>query len=434
MMTSPTGSRGIRVARARRLGGLRLHQRQGADAGDDRRGPSRGTGHCGYSSSAAIRPAQIISIRSQGTQCVGSPRSPSIRNPSFKQAARWTVRAGLSSGNRSARQASAAILRLRRARRAAGGPRLPPAACGQVPGARASHCMASVGCMPVTRQTRSRSVLRAPRSCSKITRRYRAGVVGMIGADSPADGSEHRNRVNDRAAARSSSRAAGRSSFGPSRRRPLRHREELADLDGETRQDVAAVEPHRGRQPGEVVGRRVDVDDPGLGPNVPDQADALLEILLELLVHLLAGVAPADDLDDQVGDEQGDRLVGNLAARQALPGDERHVGNPHQVDVELDRALFAGHDPQSSRIDEVAEERPRFTSDDGFLESHGLLHQDAVDQLVEPVFVVVEPVDVLDGPGARGWVLADALERDRAEPAVEVGDGPGLPLGAGNAC
>ncbi len=63
---------------------------------------------------------------------------------------------------------------------------------------------------------------------------------------------------------------------------------------------------------------------------------------------------------------------------------------------------------------------------EGFLESHGFLHQDAVDQFVEPVFMVVEPVDVVDRPRPRGRVLADPLERDRAEPAVEVGDGPGL--------
>ena len=44
--------------------------------------------------------------------------------------------------------------------------------------------------------------------------------------------------------------------------------------------------------------------------------------------------------------------------------------------------------------------------------------------------MVVEPDDVVDRPAARGRVLADAFERDRAEPAVEVGDGPGLALEA----
>ena len=80
------------------------------------------------------------------------------------------------------------------------------------------------------------------------------------------------------------------------------------------------------------------------------------------------------------------------------------------------------------------QERHDIHSDERFLESHGLLHQDAVDQLIEPVFVVVEPDDVVDGPGARGRVLADALEGDRAEPAVEVGDGPGLLRGPGTRC
>ena len=57
---------------------------------------------------------------------------------------------------------------------------------------------------------------------------------------------------------------------------------------------------------------------------------------------------------------------------------------------------------------------------------HGFLHQDAVDEFVEPVFMVVEPDDVIDGPAARGRVLADAFEGDRAEPTVKVGDGPDL--------
>ena len=42
MITSPTGSRGIRVARARRLDRLGLHQGQRADSRDDRRRPARG--------------------------------------------------------------------------------------------------------------------------------------------------------------------------------------------------------------------------------------------------------------------------------------------------------------------------------------------------------------------------------------------------------
>ena len=68
----------------------------------------RGDGSLRNSSSAAIRPAQIISMRSQGTQCVGSPRRPSIRKSVVQAGCRWTVRAGLNSGNWSARQASAA--------------------------------------------------------------------------------------------------------------------------------------------------------------------------------------------------------------------------------------------------------------------------------------------------------------------------------------
>ena len=42
MIASPTGSRGIRAARARRAGGLGLHQGQRADSRHDRRGPSGG--------------------------------------------------------------------------------------------------------------------------------------------------------------------------------------------------------------------------------------------------------------------------------------------------------------------------------------------------------------------------------------------------------
>ena len=53
----------------------------------------------------------------------------------------------------------------------------------------------------------------------------------------------------------------------------------------------------------------------------------------------------------------------------------------------------------------MTEQSPDLHSDRGFLKSHGLLHQDAVDQLVEPVFMVVEPDDVVDGPepGGGSW-------------------------------
>ena len=87
-------------------------------------------------------------------------------------------------------------------------------------------------------------------------------------------------------------------------------------------QDIAAVEPHRGRQPGEVVRRRVDVHDPAPRPNVPDQADPLLEIFLELFRHLFGGIAPADDLHGQVGNEEGNRLFGNFT-----PGTRSHEMN-----------------------------------------------------------------------------------------------------------
>ena len=60
------------------------------------------------SSSAAIRPAAISSTLSQGTQWVGSPRSPVTRNPPSRQAASWIVRGRLMSGKASTRQASAA--------------------------------------------------------------------------------------------------------------------------------------------------------------------------------------------------------------------------------------------------------------------------------------------------------------------------------------
>ena len=144
------------------------------------------------SSSAAIRPAQISSIRSQGTQCVGSPRRPSIRNPSSGRrpdgpsAPGSAPETGRSARPRPRSPASYSPSSSWRTSVSSSG-------WGQVPGARASHCTASVGCIPVTRQTRSRSSWGSS-IASKITRRYRAGVVGMIGADSRAAGSRMRNR------------------------------------------------------------------------------------------------------------------------------------------------------------------------------------------------------------------------------------------------
>ena len=214
--------------------------------------------------------------------------------------------------------------------------------------------MASVGWMPVTRQKRSRTGWGSAIG-SKITRRYRAVVVDMIGADSPGGraNQECSPTVNGRAG-RSPSPAADRPSCRPSGRRPLRHREELPDLNREARQDVAPIELHRGRQPGEAVRGRVDVDHPGPGPHIPDQPDALLEILPELVVHLLAGIAPADDLDGQVGDEQGDRLIGEPPPGRRFQEMNDHIGNPHQVDIELDVPRRGRPPPQFARNDEVA--------------------------------------------------------------------------------
>lgn len=99
----------------------------------------------------------------------------------------------------------------------------------------------------------------------------------------------------------------------------FRQLEQFPDQDRETGQDVAAIELHRGGQPSESVGRRVDVDDPGLRAYIPDQANAFLKELVELLFHLLAGVARADHLHGQIGDQEGDRFLGELIAREPLP-------------------------------------------------------------------------------------------------------------------
>ena len=64
------------------------------------------------SSSAAILPAATSSTLSQGTQCVGSPRTPVHAEPAARQAASWIVRGRLMSGKASVRQASAAISEL----------------------------------------------------------------------------------------------------------------------------------------------------------------------------------------------------------------------------------------------------------------------------------------------------------------------------------
>ena len=63
---------------------LGLLQCQGPDAGHDRGGPP-GLVHLAKLILGRDLPAQIISTRSQGTQWVGSPLSPSIRSPSARQ-------------------------------------------------------------------------------------------------------------------------------------------------------------------------------------------------------------------------------------------------------------------------------------------------------------------------------------------------------------
>ena len=207
MIASPTGSRGIRVCPGAAAGGLGLHQGQGADA---RRRPSTaiaGPGHCETRPrrrSCPRRSARSGPREPSASARLAGPRSGILRSgrrPDGSSAAGSAPETGRSATPRPR-------CRPRRDRPAAREPSVSSSGWGQVPGARASHCTASVGCIPVTRQTRSRSSWGSS-IASKITRRYWGGVVGMIGADSrqQAVSAQH---VNDRAAARSSSRVAGR--------------------------------------------------------------------------------------------------------------------------------------------------------------------------------------------------------------------------------
>src|SRR5579885_1199022 len=127
--------------------------------------------------------------------------------------------------------------------------------------------MASVGCIAVTRQKRSRTSWGLSIG-SKITRRYRAVVVDMIGADSPGGRAAHRSHRSFSPAPPIGLPRPGTAVLTPlGGPRPLRNLEDLGGLDGESGQDIAAVELHRGRQPSEPVRGRVDVNHARPGPD-----------------------------------------------------------------------------------------------------------------------------------------------------------------------
>src|SRR5579875_2887988 len=122
-----------------------------------------------------------------------------------------------------------------------------------------------------------------------------------------------------------------RSSFGyPSRSLGLDVLEEVGEPDGEARQDVATVErlvfADQARSP------RRAMDPGGALPWVdhPDQADPGVEVFAQLAPDLRRGVALAEDLNGEVRDQIGDLLLGELAAGELGPRDERQVRGPHQ--------------------------------------------------------------------------------------------------------
>src|SRR5690349_25032891 len=98
---------------------------------------------------------------------------------------------------------------------------------------------------------------------------------------------------------------------------PVELGKELTQLERETGQYVATVEPfavfeHRYGPVAMIDGHR---SRPGV--DLPDERDALREELAALALHLLVRVRLAQDLDDEVGCEGRDRLVGDLSVGEA---------------------------------------------------------------------------------------------------------------------
>ncbi len=202
--------------------------------------------------------------------------------------------------------------------------------------------------------------------------------------------------------------------------------EQVGDDDREARQYRPAVECGRGSEPRELVGCCVDVDNPGPGPYQPDQPDAFAEIVFEFLFHFLPGVPAADDLDDKVGNQVGDRFLRKLAVRDAIPGNKSHVGNPDSTQPEPVHTIGSRGKALVFRENLVVDHREYQSRNPRFFESHGLLHQDAVNQFAKPILVVIEPDDVGFGGRAGCGVPADPAEWNGTEPPLQVGDGPFL--------
>jgi hypothetical protein len=85
---------------------------------------------------------------------------------------------------------------------------------------------------------------------------------------------------------------------------------------------------------------------------------------VEFPIDLRLRVALAEDLDFKIGGQQGNWLRGQLATGQAVPRDDRKIGDADQAGSKLEGALSSNYDSDSSRNYEVIEKRGDESSND----------------------------------------------------------------------
>ncbi len=203
-------------------------------------------------------------------------------------------------------------------------------------------------------------------------------------------------------------------------------REQALQRKGEPRQHRPAVQRPVLRHAGTPPGPGVNGRDFAFRVDQPHEADAGAEILADLAVHLPRRVAGAEYFHRQVGGHVRDGFGRKFAVGQAVPGDERHVGDADETGHETERAVGSQGKAEVMRFQERLQEMAEDYADARFIQSHGLLHQNAVHQLAEPTVAIPKTNHVLFGGSAGRRPDEDALGRDVAQLVQQFGHGEGI--------
>src|SRR5262249_24851417 len=154
----------------------------------------------------------------------------------------------------------------------------------------------------------------------------------------------------------------------------------------------------------------------------PNELAAPPKIVPQLAAHLGFGVARTEYFHSKVRGQCIDCLVGELLVGHPLPGNEGDVRGAYLSRKESQKAVC----PESSaEVVPLQEDFEKHTQDEGNtrLETgHRLLHQDAVNQLTDPIFVREDVEDVLLRRLPRRWPQPNSVKGNATQVFLQFGN------------